>query len=185
MVEDRGSRRVRRLRNAAWWWIEILKSVAWRMGNAETALSRPNGGVFESKGEDPLVVEYRALAVSYLADAYFLASALAHIKRYLDQLAKDATFWTSEVAAAGNVFREAYERDKLKDLRDVIEHADEHIAEEKMDIAADLDGAIGLQFGEDIGPMDIVLFGNRYKVRDALDAAWAVQPYLRDPEDSP
>ncbi len=76
----------------------------------------PDSGILEGKGEDPLVVEYRALSVSYLADAYFLASALAQVNRYLDRLAKDRSYWKGEVASTGNVFRDVYKRDKLKDL---------------------------------------------------------------------
>ncbi len=62
----------------------------------------------------------------------------------------------------------------------MIEHADEHISEERTDIAGNLDGSAGLQFGEGIGPMEITLFGNRYNVRDAVEAAIAVQPHLSD-----
>ncbi len=113
------------------------------------------------------------------ADAMFVAGALYQINGFLDQLAKEQQVWRGDLASTGNRYREVYKEERLKDLRDVIEHADEHIALHKSAIASDFDAWLGVRIvGKGIGPISIHVFGNEYNAYRAIEAAAEVQKHL-------
>lgn len=185
-----------RLLIALEWWIALLSTAAERMGEyLDDQLS--TRGLFEShpmeeieryftedqidrileRMEDRVVVELRLQA-----DALFIAGALYQVDGFLGRLAR-LDLWRGELASTGNRFREIYKEQRLKDLRNMIEHADEHIAFDKSRIAKDFDMGFGLKaWGRaserGIGVETMYLFGNEYEVLKAVEAARAVGEHI-------
>lgn len=184
-----------RLLAATDWWIALLDAVATRMSDCVGSsswrqfLERHPREQLEryltleeiESGLDA-ATDPAAMAMALQADALFVASALYQVNGFLTQLAK-LPVWRGPLASAGSRYREIYKASRLKDLRDVIEHADEHIALEKTDIASDFDSGLGTRVwgratGQGVGPAVIHLFGNEYDVLAAIEAARALRPHV-------
>lgn len=127
--------------------------------------------------EHPEVVRLRMQA-----DAFFVASALCQVNGLLTKLSSQP-IWRGELASVGNEFRELYKSNRLGDLRNFIEHADEHIAEAKLDIATDFRAGFGIKtWGATkrfSGGVDtFYVFGAEFQVIDAVELAKRIMDHV-------
>jgi len=183
-----------RLLAAADWWIRLLTTVAERMGSSVDDFGTQR--FFESNPTDELAQYFPLEEIEaevgkrdpdlvsreLQADALFVAGALYQVKAMLDRLAR-LDLWRGSLASTGNVYRQIYKDNGLQNLRNVIEHADEHIALDKRSIASDFDMGIGIKTygragGRGIGPAVIHLWGEEYEVLSAIEAARNVAQHL-------
>ncbi len=105
--------------------------------------------------------------------SYVMVSALTLMDGFAQKLAKEQ-IWCGELASKGNKFREEYRKSELKDLRDLMEHANEHIDEEKYQIASDFDSGPGVTFfgWPGAGFVEIVHFyGKDFSLYETFSAA--------------
>jgi len=137
------------------WWTLMLSPAISRLGTylgrqalVEGTLNhegeRPITDCFTEAEIEDMIMERDHPGVVRLrlqADAFFVASALYQINSLLGKLPSQPA-WRGDLASSGNKFKELYKENGLGDLRNFIEHADEHIALAKQDVAKDLRGRL-------------------------------------------
>ena len=178
------------------WWILMLSTVTRRMGTyldrqafIERTLSHegeiPITDYFTEAEISDMVVQREHPHVVQLrlqADAFFVASALYQLDGLLQKLSSQST-WRGNLASAGNEFRILYKENRLGELRNFIEHANEHIANAKHDIATDFAAGFGIKMWGATkrfsgGVDSFSVFGSEYQVIRAVEAAQRVLDYL-------
>jgi hypothetical protein len=178
------------------WWILMLAVVIRRLGlylheqgSIESVLRLENTRdltAYYSQDEiDRMYIERdhpQLVELRLQADAFFVASALYQIDALLGKLSSQPV-WKGELASAGNTFRKLYQENRLRDLRNFIAHADEHIALGKLDIAEDFEQGVGMKIWGGTkrfpGAVDtIYVFGAEFKVMETVWAAYEVLEHL-------
>lgn len=175
------------------WWCGMLDAVCQRMSYDLDQESMRQS--FESRSEKELLqyfsqeqidqellawpLDPRVRTDLMHANTLFVVGALYQIEGFSKVLSSDGSLWNGDLARLGNAFRGEYKARNLKSLRNILEHADEHMAFEKKDIATDLDSGPGVVIvSKGMGPVHIHLWGNDYRLWETIGAARAVQPSL-------
>lgn len=162
-----------RIVRALWKWIIILRKSANDLSDSPKQWIELIHSLDLSNLTRQQRGELRSSFYQTPADAHVIAICLRQIDQHIKALMK-SQLWRGELAKRGQNFRSIFGSNEIKDLRDVIEHSAEYLAGggDKPKLVQDPDQdwpAISIAEGQ---ALDVTLFGRRYHLQPAIDAAF-------------